>query len=380
MKIRELAIKNTAHRWELEKTTFPGLTLLVGASGVGKTQILNSFRKLIHISNGDAYNGLQWNFRFTVGSGGNYTWTGEFENLKDLEQQAFKKKEIPGNGTPKPIPRLLDEKLFLEDRLVFQRRESDILYEGKTVPKSSPYTSVLNLFTSEEKIAPVKEAFRKIIFLDHHLEQAGEVKEKDLQSLSAALPQAASPEERFAVFADWNAPVMIKLALAYQVFKPAFDDIADDFKHVFPQVEDVQFKLLEKHNAYELRIKERGTDWVSMKDISSGMFKTLLNIAQMTLTAEGYVILIDEFENSLGANCIDVVAENISSPGKDVQYIITSHHPYVINNIDIDKWKIVVREGPKVFTKNAQQLKLGKSKHEAFKQLLNLDAFTEGIS
>ncbi len=117
-----------------------------------------------------------------------------------------------------------------------------------------------------------------------------------------------------------------------------------------------------------------------MSEISSGMFKTLLHLAEIKLMADGFVILIDEFENSLGVNCIDIVAEDLLKPGRNLQYIITSHHPYIINNIDMKYWKVVMRDGTKVSTKTADELKLGKSKHQAFKQLLNLEEFTGGIS
>ena len=49
-------------------------------------------------------------------------------------------------------------------------------------------------------------------------------------------------------------------------------------------------------------------------------------------------------------------------------------------HIDMKYWKVVMRKGAHVYTMDAEQLKLGKSRHEAFKQLLNLEEFTEGIS
>jgi hypothetical protein len=64
---------------------------------------------------------------------------------------------------------------------------------------------------------------------------------------------------------------------------------------------------------------------------------------------------------------------------REFQLMITSHHPYVINNIDLNSWAVVIREGDRIYTKNAKELGLGKSHHEAFLQLLNLKEFTEGI-
>lgn len=113
--------------------------------------------------------------------------------------------------------------------------------------------------------------------------------------------------------------------------------------------------------------------------ISSGMLKSLLQVAELYLCEDGAVILIDEFENSLGVNCMDELTEDLVASERDVQFIITSHHPYIINNIPYRNWKIVTRKAGTVVVKNASDYKIGQSKHDAFIQLLQLDEFTEGV-
>jgi len=190
-----------------------------------------------------------------------------------------------------------------------------------------------------------------------------------------------SPQKIFILMLIMDSPrLILKLFLTQLYFKEIFKRIATDFKDIFPQVQDIHFQLLEDKEYYELQIKERGTDWISLQEISSGMFKTLMHLVEINLMPDGSVILIDEFENSLGVNCIDAVAGSLLNPGRKLQYIITSHHPYIINNIDMKYWKVVMRKGSKVFSKSAEELKLGKSKHEAFKKLLNLEEFSEGIN
>ncbi|MEP0852923.1 MULTISPECIES: AAA family ATPase [Cyanophyceae] len=130
-----------------------------------------------------------------------------------------------------------------------------------------------------------------------------------------------------------------------------------------------------------ISIKERGIDqWIVQGEISSGMFKTLMQISELYLAPEGSVILIDEFENSLGVNCIDVLTEDLLAQNRNLQFIITSHHPYIINNIGMEHWKIVTRRGGVVTVKDAKNFNLGKSRHQAFIQLLNLEAYSEGIA
>ena len=63
---------------------------------------------------------------------------------------------------------------------------------------------------------------------------------------------------------------------------------------------------------------------------------------------------------------------------RSLQFIITSHHPYIINAINFKHWKIVTRSAGVVKTHNADEFALGKSKHTAFMQLLQLDEFQKG--
>jgi len=105
----------------------------------------------------------------------------------------------------------------------------------------------------------------------------------------------------------------------------------------------------------------------------------LMHIAELYLCADGTVILIDEFENSLGINCIDEVTRSIVSSRRSLQFIITSHHPYIINNINFKNWKLITRKAGVVKSYDATRFISGESKHQAFTQLINLDEYVEGI-
>jgi len=90
-------------------------------------------------------------------------------------------------------------------------------------------------------------------------------------------------------------------------------------------------------------------------------------------------LTIDEFENSLGVNCIDSVTDLILE-NRNLQFIITSHHPYIINNISPEFWKIVLRKGGLISTKNAEDFHISKSRQKAFIDLINvLEDYYENI-
>jgi len=63
----------------------------------------------------------------------------------------------------------------------------------------------------------------------------------------------------------------------------------------------------------------------------------------------------------------DLIHEN-----KTLQFIATSHHPYIINNIPYEYWKIVTRQGGHIRICNASDYHLGKSKQDAFIQLTKI--------
>jgi len=119
-------------------------------------------------------------------------------------------------------------------------------------------------------------------------------------------------------------------------------------------------------------------NWIEEDRLSSGMLRVLRHLSELYLLPEGSVLLIDEFENSLGINCIDALTENLSED-RDLQFIITSHHPYIINNIGIKHWKIVTRKGNTVTVRDASDFNLGKTKHSAFMELLQLEEYSDGI-
>jgi Fe-S cluster assembly ATPase SufC len=105
-----------------------------------------------------------------------------------------------------------------------------------------------------------------------------------------------------------------------------------------------------------------------------------MQLCDLYLCPDGAVFLIDEFENSLGINCIGDIMQDILAQDRQLQFIVTSHHPYIINNIPPDYWKLITRNGGVVKTHSPADLgcDFTKSRHDTFMQLLQLDEFRTG--
>jgi predicted ATPase len=225
------------------------------------------------------------------------------------------------------------------------------------------------------------------------------IDQDSIKKLTDFIPEYTDKNHRSSIIQKYyqsNLPIQSKLILAFYEKDPIFQVIKERFISIFEQVEDIKIEedeededkneennfdiFIQEKASLIIKIKERGVNhWISQKYISSGMYKTLIQISECYLTAEGSVILIDEFENSLGVNCIDILSDLLSE-SRNLQFIITSHHPYIINKVGMEHWKIVTRKGGVVTAKDAKDFGLGKSRHEAFMQLINLDEYNEGIS
>ena len=117
MKIDLLSYTNKASGWNLKPLEFDQLTLLVGASGVGKTRILKSILDIKKIARGSSLNGIKWNVVFLTSSGNKYLWSGEFENKGFSAENIF----VPDEDDDKEKPIIEKEHVSINGSVVVER-------------------------------------------------------------------------------------------------------------------------------------------------------------------------------------------------------------------------------------------------------------------
>lgn len=373
MKIERLEYQDYEYKWKLEPIDFsPNLNLLVGVSGAGKTQIIRSIIGLKKIANGGSLNGVEWNIKFLSTDNISYEWKGQFETKKDSQILDTKSRDDEDNEFI-----IISESLSKASSIIVERNEKGIFFEGQKTPKLSPFQSVINLFSEEENIKIVREDIDRII--SSNPVEAFEEIWRIPSSIFKKYEKSSLKEIK-----ESELPLLVKLYLVSRYFPEIFNNIKQKFKEIFTKVEDIRIKdLKEDENiplgfanffkeAVIVNIKEKKIDnWIEQNYISSGMFKTLMYISELYLCPDNSVILIDEFENSLGVNCIDSVTDLILE-NKNLQFIITSHHPYIINNISPKYWQIVTRKGGCVTVKKAKDFHISESRQKAFIDLINV--------
>jgi len=357
MKLLRLSYQDLSSGLSIDSCEFfLDLNLLVGISGAGKTSILKAISNLKRITNGASINGVKWDVELLTNDHVRYHWLGEFEVRK--ARSLIKIEEDEFNNTPK-LP---------------------------------SYLSCIELFNQEEDVFPVRQEFNKMIFNPLKFNISYSAVDKILENDEYAKYNSLSELQ------SSQLPISDKLLITYKKYPDTFEIIKRKFLDIFPQVEDLKIESLEPSELGDLlvsltriglleelpriQIKEKNSHvWIVEPNISSGMIKSLMFLATIKLSPDGSVILIDEFENSLGVNCLDTLTEDLLVNYRDLQFIITSHHPYIINNISPAYWKIVTRKGGVIQVHNAADFHISKTRQKAFIDLINvLEEFPQGIS
>lgn len=392
MKLLRLSYQDLSSGLSIDSCDFfPDLNLLVGISGAGKTSILKAISNLKRIANGASVNGVKWDVEFLTNDNFHYHWAGEFEVKQSHSLIKNDEDEVNSNDGENKVS-IISETLLKDQEVLIERNQEVIVFKHSKTPKLPSYLSTIELFNQEEDVFPVRQEFNKMIF-----------NPLKFNILYSTFDKIFGNDE----YTGYNSlselqssqlPISDKLLITYEKYPDTFKIIKRKFLDIFPQVEDLKIEFLEPSKLGDLfvsstpmvlfeeppriQIKEKNSHvWILDPNISSGMIKSLMFLATIKLSAAGSVILIDEFENSLGVNCLDSLTEDLLVNYRDLQFIITSHHPYIINNISPAYWKIVTRKGGVIKVNNAADFHISKTRQKAFIDLINvLEEFPQGIS
>ena len=362
--------------WEFDKVRFDRVNLLVGDSATGKSRFLNTIFNLGRfVVKNERRTGL-WEVIFEHNEVV-YEWKIEVRSQEDDEENQN---------------RVMKEELYqLNDdarELIVERTRDVFRFDGRDLPKLPSNECSISLLKEEPKIKPIYEAFSTISrrrFSHDALSTA-----TNLEAVNPKLVKALEKHRDIKRLYHSESNLNVNLYILSKLFPNIYDEIIGHFKHVFPFVNNVKIGDISElgpsigltGSVPVFMIQEKKVNnWIPIMELSSGMQKVLLIVTDISILPEGGVYFIDEYENSLGINAIDFFPEFILSLEKDAQFFITSHHPYIINEMPPENWYVFHRDGLKVNIKFGKELseRFGKSKQKAFIQLINDPFYTKGV-
>ena len=373
MKIQSFKFSNHKENWHIEEVKFEDLNLLVGGSGVGKTRILKALDLICDVAIGRNRNldDLEWSINFSH-LGQNYRW--------ELKSSSIKNEEILLNVNESEQTEIVYEKLVRYDDdseiEILLRSGLDSKFNNEKLPKLKRTESAITLLSEEDLIIPVRQAFKQLIF-NFETRQKWMIgvgyDPAKMELLDEIKLNAYDFQEYFA-----GDPPVLKAFCLQKFFPHLFNEIKEYYIDIFSELKDVRVSSKRDSDGDFLlffEIQENGLeDWIPQQRISSGMFRTLIFLIEVISAPKESVILIDEFENSLGINCMAELTDFILDKSSDIQFILTSHHPYIINNIPWKTWQIVSKSGNKVKVRKASDIPAldTASSLDKFTQLINL--------
>jgi hypothetical protein len=330
----------------------------------------------------------RWCIEVHAGDGHDYRWEAEVA-VPSLSHES---------GNPRyPWPVRFRRELITvgsgkASRELVTRERDEFRFESKSLPRLKDTESAISLLANEGSIAPLHRALDRILVSN----ATGPFTLTAYQSYASASEQdEPSPSSADALREDRSRSILQKTFLARQEFPGLFESIRAQYLEIFDNVADLTVDFATELDPVEglqpehllgvsvtVAIKEQGADdWITARHMSSGMLRTFFHLAELELAPRGTTIVIDEYENSMGVNCLPALTDLFLRRQHELQFVLTSHHPYVIQNIPIDWWRVVTRRGGVVSVRPAREipeLSTG-SRQDAFTLLVNSSVYEEGI-
>ncbi len=372
MIIKSISFKDSNNGIILNDISFDSFSVLVGTSGSGKTTIINSIDQIIDIARGYSSPGIKWTIKFETLDGDQVVWSGEFSKHFFEEDDEL-------------VAELVEEELVLNDKTILLKNDSKITYNEQPLPALDKFKSVFYTLRDDELISELHDLLISITLISNDsieytqshmfttLSENLENGVKEVYDNTLKNPDYDINSFSFGYvlgFLNIDCRRMLYFASIYDAER--YDEFSFLYTTIFPTVKEIRPTLMQQTEDEKLLIIKlimQDDTIISQADISSGMFKVLMILAEIFFGNMIVPIVIDEIENSLGVNCLADVLDELES--SDRQIIITTHHPKVINTIPPEHWKIVTRDNGAVKATKATEIIDSKSNHDTFIQLLN---------
>ena len=364
VKLKWIEFENLRTGLKIERVVFnDDITLLVGLSGVGKTQILNAIEYSLKLAVNKNLRLEPYNTTLCFQIGEEvYVWS--YRIQQDHTEDIFESKEIKYFFAYEKLQNIKGD-------ILMQRTSDTIQVTGyDKVPTPKKDESLLVQYSEDAFVKPIISEMLKLYPIEIEMDVRGAIAQESFNMFKAKIKESFKENEKQPFEKFSHLPVPLKIYITKKYYPQRYAQIFSAVKELFMEINSIDIVEDPDREIYMVAIDVYGKRLLQ-HEISNGMLKTIYYIVELITMSKNSLVLIDEFENGLGVNCIDVLAELLLGERRDLQFVITSHHPKIINQISNKKWKIIERDIATVKNFTAEEYGIMHSQHDAYFNLIN---------
>ncbi|MBR3457264.1 MAG: ATP-binding protein, partial [Selenomonadaceae bacterium] len=259
---------------------------------------------------------------------------------------------------------------------IINRQDHKISIDGyENLPQVSKLQSAIYIFRENLPFNAIVDDMRLSLTLYNQNTAFEPVSIKMLEQVKRIIKDANEDGRpiRWHYVAQNKFPIALLIYIVKNTYPDKYEAFLEDLQDIFPEIEEVFIQQYANDSGkYYLSIVQK-KQLILQPDISSGIMRTIYVLSCIHFCEPNTLVMFDELENSLGVNCLDAVVDRImqQSFAKKVQFLLTSHHPYIINQIPLSNWLVVSQTDSVVDGKPAAELGIGKMERERFFELIN---------
>ena len=364
VKLKWIEFENLRTGLKIERVVFnDDITLLVGLSGVGKTQILNAIEYSLKLAVNKNLRLEPYNTTLCFQIGEEvYVWS--YRIQQDHTEDIFESKEIKYFFAYEKLQNIKGD-------ILMQRTSDTIQVTGyDKVPTPKKDESLLVQYSEDAFVKPIISEMLKLYPIEIEMDVRGAIAQESFNMFKAKIKESFKENEKQPFEKFSHLPVPLKIYITKKYYPQMYAQIFSAVKELFMEINSIDIVEDPDREIYMVAIDVYGKRLLQ-HEISNGMLKTIYYIVELITMSKNSLVLIDEFENGLGVNCIDVLAELLLGERRDLQFVITSHHPKIINQISNKKWKFIERDIATVKNFTAEEYGIMHSQHDAYFNLIN---------
>ena len=275
VRIRWIEFENLKTGLKIERVNFnQDITLLVGLSGVGKTQVLNAVEYSLNLAVDKDV--ILRPYRVGLGilvNDDEYEWFYEINEIGKDELIINEESRYEFSF----------EKLLCNGEIIFERKNEKVSVIGyDKVPQPKKDESLILQYSEDENFENLISGIRKLYSVEIELAVRGGIRSESFSRLKSKVTDTIKNEKNveFKVFS--HLPVALKLHIAKRYYPKLYIKIFEAVKELFIEIEDIDVEEDSIREMYLVSIQVYGKKLLQ-HDISNGMLKTnitLLNCLQ----------------------------------------------------------------------------------------------------